>query len=119
MLTFATIELASNLYRLSTQVVHDEKSNMYQQYKITMEPEKVGNGKILACHILPYPSAVFYCHKLHSTRAYKVQMIGRNGAKVSVVSVCHANTSKWDPQHLAFKQLRVKLGSNHYKKTGI
>lgn len=43
--------------------------------------------------------------------AYKVAMLGENGAKVEAVAVCHKDTTAWNPKHLAFQLLKLKPGN--------
>ncbi|XP_039142009.1 BURP domain-containing protein 3-like [Dioscorea cayenensis subsp. rotundata] len=65
---------------------------------------------VAACHSRPYPYAVFYCHAAGETKAYTMALEG-DGTKVEAVAVCHLDTSKWNPKHLAFQVLKVKPGS--------
>jgi len=40
-----------------------------------------------------------------------VPLEGANGIRIKVVAVCHIDTSQWNPKHLAFEVLKVKLGT--------
>ncbi|KAM0938392.1 putative BURP domain-containing protein [Dioscorea sansibarensis] len=71
----------------------------------------LGGEKLVACHAQPYPYAVFYCHSTGKSKAYKVALEGNDGTKVEAVAVCHLDTAKWNPKHLAFQVLKVKAGS--------
>ncbi|WJX52489.1 hypothetical protein P8452_38598 [Trifolium repens] len=69
--------------------------------------------KIVACHTVPYPHAVFYCHSQESeNRVYKVLLGGENGDKVEAMVVCHMDTSQWSPSHVSFQVLGVTPGSS-------
>ncbi|KAL4560370.1 hypothetical protein LXL04_032520 [Taraxacum kok-saghyz] len=73
--------------------------------------KKLAADKAVVCHKQNYAYAVFYCHKTVSTRAYVVSLVGADGTKAKAVAVCHTDTSKWNPKHLAFQVLKVKPGS--------
>ncbi|KAG6409608.1 hypothetical protein SASPL_127648 [Salvia splendens] len=73
---------------------------------------RMGGGKaVAACHKEEYAYAVFYCHKTDDTVAYRVSLVGAGGVRARAVAVCHRDTSRWNPEHLAFKVLGVKPGS--------
>ena len=57
------------------------------------------------------PYAVFYCHVTQNTTAYMVPLVGADGTTAKAVAVCHIDTSEWNPMHLAFQVLKVKLGT--------
>ncbi|KAM0005498.1 putative BURP domain-containing protein [Helianthus debilis subsp. tardiflorus] len=38
-------------------------------------------------------------------------MISADGKKMNAAAVCHIDTSKWNPKHLAFQVLKVKPGT--------
>ncbi|KAF5823804.1 putative BURP domain-containing protein [Helianthus annuus] len=80
------------------------------QYKIEVAKKFPANTAVV-CHKLNYAHAVFYCHKTVSTRAYAVSMISADGKKMNAAAVCHTDTSKWNPKHLAFQVLKVKPGT--------
>ncbi|RZC86448.1 hypothetical protein C5167_030531 [Papaver somniferum] len=84
-----------------------------QQYVVSSGVRKIVSDKLVACHILPYPYAVFFCHatSAHTTRAYDVPLVGTDGTKINATAVCHQDTSKWDPDHVAFQVLKVKPGT--------
>ncbi|KAG8049854.1 hypothetical protein GUJ93_ZPchr0009g2454 [Zizania palustris] len=43
-------------------------------------------------------------------RAYAVDAADKHGNAVSAAAVCHTDTSRWDPDHAAFRLLGVKPG---------
>ncbi|EFH63327.1 hypothetical protein ARALYDRAFT_894360 [Arabidopsis lyrata subsp. lyrata] len=73
--------------------------------------KKLSDDKSVVCHKQKYPFAVFYCHKAMMTSVYAVPLEGENGMRAKAVAVCHKNTSAWNPNHLAFKVLKVKPGT--------
>ncbi|XP_054787443.1 BURP domain-containing protein BNM2C-like isoform X2 [Prosopis cineraria] len=67
--------------------------------------------KWVACHPLPYPYAVFYCHFISSgTRIFKVRLASENGDQMEALGICHLDTSEWSPDHILFEQLGIKPG---------
>ncbi|KAL4346691.1 hypothetical protein GQ457_17G002590 [Hibiscus cannabinus] len=92
--------------------VATKTSPVLQNYTVVEVKEKASR-KSLPCHNMPYPYAVFYCHILVDTtnRMFKVTLRGENGAVVEAVLVCHMDTSKWNPNFFAFRQLGVERGT--------
>ncbi|XP_043693854.1 BURP domain-containing protein 3-like [Telopea speciosissima] len=88
-----------------------QKKKMIKEYSITGDVEKIGNHEAIVCHGLPYMYAVFYCHARRDTRVYKVPLVATDGTKAKAIAVCHIDTSKMNPKHLAFQQLKVKPGT--------
>ncbi|XP_054817918.1 BURP domain protein RD22-like [Prosopis cineraria] len=107
MVDFITLKLGKDVEALSTEVMKDTKQ---QEYTI-MQGGKVGETKVVVCHKLNYVFAVFYCHKIENTVTYTVSLKGDDGSRIKAVSVCHRDTSQWNPKHLAFQMLKVKPGS--------
>ncbi|MED6204140.1 hypothetical protein PIB30_006202 [Stylosanthes scabra] len=82
-----------------------------QKYRIMKVSEDMYAPKWVACHPLPYPYAVYYCHFISTgTRVFKVLLGGENGDKVEALGVCHLDTSDWSPNHILFKQLGFMPG---------
>lgn len=100
----------TEIEKLST--VHIKQSNtLLQKYKIT-GIQKILAPKMVACHPMPYPYAVFYCHYQESeSKVFRVSLTGENGDKVEAIGVCHMDTSQWSRNHVAFKVLGIKPGS--------
>ncbi|KAK1402639.1 BURP domain-containing protein [Heracleum sosnowskyi] len=96
---------------LFTSITHpSETSPLLQKYSFLEVPQQITTRKMLACHPMPYPYAIFYCHG-HvdgSTRVFKIPLGGENGDKVDAIAVCHSNTSSWDEDHISFKMLNMK-----------
>ena len=64
-----------------------------QNYTVLDSPEEISAPKMVACHTLPYPYAVYYCHCQESeNKVYKVSLGGEiGGVAVEAVAVCHAD----------------------------
>ncbi|KAE8056572.1 hypothetical protein FH972_013337 [Carpinus fangiana] len=108
MVDFSTSKLGKDVRAISTEV---EKETQFQKYTIAPGLKKMGGNKAVVCHKQSYAYAVFYCHSTETTRAYVVPLKGADGTKAKAVAICHTDTSAWNPQHLAFKVLKVKPGS--------
>lgn len=80
-----------------------------QRYTITGIPFQSKSGSVI-CHGHPYPYAVYYCHQTQHTTVALVSLQGDDGSTGEAVTVCHADTTWWNPQHFVFKALNVKPG---------
>ncbi|KAF5823807.1 putative BURP domain-containing protein [Helianthus annuus] len=105
----STTRLGKKVKVISTEV-NTKESTLVGMYKIEVAKKFPANTAVV-CHKLNYAHAVFYCHKTVSTRAYAVSMISADGKKMNAAAVCHTDTSKWNPKHLAFQVLKVKPGA--------
>ncbi|KAF2296552.1 hypothetical protein GH714_040613 [Hevea brasiliensis] len=85
-----------------------EKENKEQECTILKGIKMIGDNQMV-CHKMRYAYAVFYCHTINAT-AYTIPLEGVDGSKAKAVAVCHADTSAWNPKHLAFQILKVKPG---------
>ncbi|XVF45764.1 hypothetical protein PTKIN_Ptkin02bG0232400 [Pterospermum kingtungense] len=84
-----------------------------QNYTILGMPKQITTSRVIACHPLPYPYAVFYCHSQKSeTRLFQVPLGAENGDKVQAPATCHMDTSQWDPDHVSFRLLKIKPRSS-------
>ncbi|XP_057788390.1 BURP domain-containing protein BNM2C-like [Salvia miltiorrhiza] len=111
MLDFATSILgSSNEIRVLATTHITRASGVLQKYTIT-GIEEYPASKVVACHTMPYPYVVFYCHYQESqSRVFRVSLTGENGDRVEAVAVCHMDTSQWSPNHVSFKVLGVEPG---------
>ncbi|KAL8156300.1 BURP domain protein USPL1-like [Apium graveolens] len=102
---------SSTKFDLFTSITHPSKNSpLLQNYTFLDVPQQFPTQKMMACHPMPYPYAVFYCHG-HvdgSTRVFKIPLRGENGDKVDAIAVCHSHTSSWDEDHISFKMLNMK-----------
>jgi hypothetical protein len=101
----------ANLNVLTT--THPTMSNaLTQNYAILRVSKEIFAPKWVACHPLPYPYKIFFCHFIERSKIFKVSLGGEDGHNVEAVAVCHLDTSDWEPDHIIFRQLGVKPGSS-------
>ncbi|KAJ6671350.1 DEHYDRATION-RESPONSIVE RD22-LIKE PROTEIN [Salix viminalis] len=87
---------------------------LFQNYTIRAAPGEVPAPKMVACHTMPYPYAVFYCHSQETeNKVFVVSLIGDNGDTVEALAVCHLDTSQWGRNHVSFKVLGIEPGSSN------
>ena len=95
----------ANLNVLTTK--HPTMSTaLTQNYDVLRVSKELYAPKFVACHPLPYPYKIFFCHFVENAKIFKVLLGGENGHKVEAVAVCHMDTSDWD------RQLGVNPGSS-------
>ncbi|PON76851.1 BURP domain containing protein [Parasponia andersonii] len=87
-------------------------STSFQNYTILEVPKEILSSKMVACHTMPYPYVIFYCHYEESeNKVFKILLGGENGDKVEAVAVCHMDTSHWSRDHVSFHLLRIEPGT--------
>ncbi|CAO2825899.1 unnamed protein product [Amaranthus hypochondriacus] len=109
MVDYVISKLGKELDTISTNTGKQEEIKT-QKYTFT-GVKKMSEHKAVVCHKMDYPCAVFYCHKTEKTKTYMVSLMGVDGTKVKGAVICHSDTSKWNPKHLAFQVLKVEPGS--------
>lgn len=112
MVDYMTSNLGTrNVSAISTTV--SKEGTKKQVYTVTSGVRQLGGleSKAGACHAQPYVYAVFACHVTKGTKVYIIPMTGSDGTRAEAVAVCHTDTTKWNPNHLAFKVLNVKPGT--------
>ncbi|BFG18854.1 hypothetical protein CerSpe_051280 [Prunus speciosa] len=112
MVDFSTSKLRTrNVQAISTEVL--EKGATMSMHKYTTMPglKKLAGDKLVVCHKQNYPYAVFLCHTIKQTAAYVLSLKGDDGVKVKAVTICHLDTSEWNPKHLSFQIVKVKPGT--------
>ncbi|KAI3743547.1 hypothetical protein L1987_61257 [Smallanthus sonchifolius] len=109
MVDFSTKMLGKKVKALSTEI-NSKESTPSQNYKIEWV-KKLATNKTVSCHNLIYVHAVFYCHISAGTRVYAISLAGADGTKGKSMAICHTDTTKWKPDHLAFQVLKVKPGT--------
>lgn len=83
-----------------------------QNYTVSEAPVEIQAAKMMGCHKLPYPYAVFYCHgQAGDRKLYTVVLEGENGNKIEALATCHMDTSEWDPEHVSFRVLGTVPGA--------
>ncbi|XP_057746091.1 BURP domain-containing protein BNM2A-like [Arachis stenosperma] len=92
---------------------HKTKSSVsFQNYTMLEDIKEMEAPKMVACHTMPYPYGVFYCHsQTTQNKVYSVPLEGENGDKVEAIVVCHLDTSQWGSSHPSFQVLAVKPGT--------
>lgn len=99
---------------LTTNYLREPSSSytsLLQNCTVSDEPRVIWTPKMLACHTLPYPYTVFYCHSQKSdNKLFKVSLCSDNGDKIDAAAVCHMDTSNWDPKNVAFQVLKTEPG---------
>ncbi|CAN4107565.1 unnamed protein product [Withania somnifera] len=84
-----------------------------QKYTILDAPQEEAAPRMVACHSMPYPYAIFYCHyTISKSKVFKVSLGGENGDKVEAIAVCHLDTSEWSPSHASFRLLGTLPGTS-------
>ncbi|CAA0826436.1 unknown seed protein like 1 [Striga hermonthica] len=82
-----------------------------RNYTVIEAPVEISARRIVGCHVLPYPYAVFYCHSQDSdNKLYEVSLSGEDGERVEAVAMCHMDTREWDSDHVAFRVLGIEPG---------
>ncbi|KAL3527599.1 hypothetical protein ACH5RR_012255 [Cinchona calisaya] len=98
---------------LTTNHLTKTTTSLLQNYTIEGIPVEISARRIVGCHPLPYPYAVFYCHSQESdNKLFKVSLVGENGGKVEAVAMCHMDTSQWNSDHVAFLVLKTQPGKS-------
>ncbi|KAI3881019.1 hypothetical protein MKX03_037597 [Papaver bracteatum] len=114
---YGTSKFGKNVIILTTEIVVDKgkrtRMRKLQQYVVSSGLRQVVSDNFVPCHSLPYLYAVFYCHATlaHTAQPYVVPLVGADGTKIKATAVCHKDTSKWNPDHVAFRVLNVKPGT--------
>lgn len=112
-------EFAHRIFGFDTQVktlttTHLKNSTigLLQKYKVIEILQNIPSPKLVACHTLPYPYAVFYCHSQESeNKVVMVSLEGEDGDLVEALGVCHMDTSQWNRNHMSFRVLGVEPGT--------
>ncbi|KAL6560786.1 hypothetical protein OROGR_004345 [Orobanche gracilis] len=99
-------------FRVVTTDYLSDSSPPLRNYAVVESPAEISARKIVACHVLPYPYVVFYCHSSQDgdSKLYKVLLAGEDGRRVEAAAICHMDTKEWDPNHAAFRVLGVGPG---------
>ncbi|KAL4180547.1 hypothetical protein AMTRI_Chr13g125830 [Amborella trichopoda] len=101
----------ANLQVVATTIHNREiHSPVVQSYTVKGIIFRSTTPSLVACHALPYPYTLYYCHEVIKAKVFKVMLKGEDGNKVDAAVVCHLDTSHWDPNDEAFKVLKNKSG---------
>ncbi|KAI8027165.1 BURP domain protein USPL1 [Camellia lanceoleosa] len=100
-------------FKVVSTIHFTESTTILQNYTILEDPLEISGPKMVACHTMPYPYAIFYCHYQESeSKVFKVFLGGENGDRLEAVAVCHMDTSQWSPGHVSFRVLGIEPGSS-------
>lgn len=115
MLDFATKMLGGDTQlKVLTTTRLSNSTILLQNYTILEEPRETVAAKMVTCHSMPYPYAIFYCHCQESNnRLFEILLGADNGDRVKASAICHMDTSQWDKDHASFKVLKTKPGASH------
>ena len=112
MVDFSTSKLGTrNVEAISTEVLEEGATKYMHNYTTMPGLKKLAGDKVVVCHKQNYPYAVFFCHAIKQTAAYVLSLKADDGMKVKAVTICHLDTSEWDPEHMSFQILNVKPGT--------
>ncbi|KAK3195530.1 hypothetical protein Dsin_026840 [Dipteronia sinensis] len=112
--TRGILGLDTHLRVLTTSFVENPSTKPYlRNYTVVEDPREILATKMVACHSMPYPYAVFYCHSQEGeNRVFEISLEGGSGGeRVEAVGVCHVDTSHWDRDHVSFRVLNIKPGT--------
>ncbi|XP_050363044.1 BURP domain-containing protein BNM2A-like [Argentina anserina] len=113
------VEFATALFGSGTQLKVlttsplSNSATLLQNYIVLETPNEILAPRMIACHTMPYPYAVFYCHSQESqNKLYQVLLGGENGERIHAAAVCHMDTSQWDRSHVSFQVLGSEPGTS-------
>ncbi|EOX98055.1 Uncharacterized protein TCM_006908 isoform 1 [Theobroma cacao] len=99
-------------FKILTTAHLTKSSTLFQNYTILATPQETSAPKMVACHTMPYPYAVLYCHSQETqNKVFKVSLGGDNGDRAEAVAVCHMDTSQWTRNHVSFRVLGIEPGT--------
>lgn len=102
-------------FKVLTTKLLSKHTSVLQNYTVLEVPQALeAVNKMVACHAMPYPYKVFYCHCQEGDhqRVFEVLLGGENGERVEAVGVCHMDTSQWNDDHVAFRVLGIRPGGS-------
>ncbi|KAG0587613.1 hypothetical protein KC19_2G177900 [Ceratodon purpureus] len=115
---FVAAQLGNNVRVYATKGAPTSTSTSNMKAPVTIM--KVAKGsveegrKIVVCHHLAFPSALYYCHAVTGTKVVQATLKteGRyhQRAHIKAMAVCHLNTELWLSRHPAFKALKIARG---------
>uniref|UniRef100_A0A803LP42 BURP domain-containing protein n=2 Tax=Chenopodium quinoa TaxID=63459 RepID=A0A803LP42_CHEQI len=84
-----------------------------QNYTVLEDPKEIVANKMVGCHPVPYPYAVYYCHgQVNDNRLFVISLEGQEDRqRIEAVAICHMDTSQWDPHHVSFRVLGIEPGA--------
>lgn len=105
---------SGNNFKVLTTTQMRNWTPQLQNYTILEDPKEIYGTKMVGCHPVPYPYAVFYCHgQKRDTKLFMLSLEGdKDGVRLEAVGICHMDTSHWDPHHVSFRLLGIEPGTS-------
>ena len=114
MATFVSGELGSHVKVLSTSNTPSSAGPAGKAPVTIVDVTKgsIAEGeKIVVCHVVNFPSALYYCHRVTGTKVIRVTLdAGNDSELIKAVGICHLDTSLWLSTHPAFNALNIPRG---------
>ncbi|KAL2928540.1 BURP domain protein USPL1 [Bienertia sinuspersici] len=103
-----------NNFKVLTTTQMKKTMPYLQNYTILEDPKEISAPKIIGCHPVPYPYAVYYCHgQVSDNKLFMISLESEmDKLRVEAVAMCHMDTSQWDPHHIAFSMLGFEPGTS-------
>lgn len=110
--SFGTIDTKSIRALRTTPITPKSAKLTLQNYTIIDVPREIPSApKMVGCHMMPYPYAIYYCHYLHGeNKMFEISLRGEDGVEAKAITVCHMDMSHMDPNHVVFRFLGIKSG---------
>ncbi|XP_062077311.1 BURP domain protein USPL1-like isoform X2 [Humulus lupulus] len=102
---FGLDNFGHGLTHLTTTSYNDFSHAIFQNYTVLEDLEEITSPKMVACHVMEFPYAVYLCHSMRDWKFFKMSLRGQKGDIVNAISICHMDTSQWDPHHVSFTVL--------------
>ncbi|XP_024315546.1 BURP domain-containing protein 4 isoform X2 [Brachypodium distachyon] len=98
MATFASEALGISHPRAAITIIHGEE-NPSSRYVVAAISQM--GSDVVACHLMPFPYELFYCHRPRNVLSLRVQLKGADSTMVGVTAIvmCHMDTSNWDKEY--------------------
>ncbi|XP_038717274.1 BURP domain protein USPL1-like [Tripterygium wilfordii] len=114
LLDFVNTTFGQNSYVKALTTTHDAMPTGNSNKYGIMEVKEIPIRKMMGCHVMRWPYAVYYCHHQidnSETKVFKILLGGDDdGDKLDAFTACHMDTLKRDPNQLVFKLLNTALG---------
>jgi len=109
---FVAAELGSKVKVLSTSNTPSAAAPAVKK-PVTVAAFRKGSvaegQKIVVCHVVSFPTLLFYCHRVTGTKEITATLQSDEAA-IEAVGVCHIDTSLWLSTHPAFAALHIPRG---------
>ncbi|XP_062079928.1 BURP domain protein USPL1-like [Humulus lupulus] len=94
-------------FKFLTTTIYNDSNTMFQNYTVLDDLREIVTPKMVACHLMEFPYAVYVCHNMamEYRKLFKVSLSVQMGDRVETIVVCHMDTSNWESDHPSFKAL--------------